>query len=92
MIKVTQKIGLTNLEMEGDIATIAADALMILRSVYKAIKNDSEKAGEHFKEFVTSSIKDGIVFRPDDELQKEADEKLDELKGLLETLAEILSK
>lgn len=61
---------LRELSIVGGLQDIAAETTCMLYAIYSAIKKNNKKAGEIFKEFLESSIKNGIVFCDDDEREK----------------------
>lgn len=54
----------------GDLQTACSEVVCMLYVIYKAISKSHEEAGEMFKEYIESAIKDGIVFSDDDERKK----------------------
>ena len=62
----------------GDLPTTCSEVVCMLYVIYKAISKSHEGAGEMFKEYIESAIKDGIVFRDEDEREKIIEEKAKE--------------
>ena len=54
----------------GDLSTTCSEVVCMLYVIYKAISKSHEEAGEMFKEYVESAIKDRIVFCDEDERKK----------------------
>lgn len=54
----------------GDLGTTVSEVVCMLYVIYKAIKKNSEKAAESFKECIESAIEDGIVFADVDEREE----------------------
>lgn len=67
-----------NLAIVGDLPTTCSEVVCMLYVIYKAISKSHEEAGEMFKEYVESAIKDGIVFSDDDEREKIIEKKAKE--------------
>ena len=59
----------------GNLETTVSEVACMLYVIYKAIGKSSEKAGEMFKEYIESVIKDGIVFCDEDEREKIIEKK-----------------
>ena len=59
----------------GDLQTTCSEVFCTLYVIYKAISKSNEEAGEMFKEYIESAIKDGIVFCDEDERGKDYREK-----------------
>lgn len=74
----------------GDLRTTSSEVLCMLYVIYKAISRSREEAGEMFKEYIESAIKDGIVFCDEDErekiIEKKAKEKNKEVTAEIEQL------
>ena len=62
----------------GDLQTTCSEVFCTLYVIYKAISKSNEEAGEMFKEYIESAIKDGIVFCDEDEREKIIEEKAKE--------------
>lgn len=62
----------------GDLQTTFSEVGCMLYVIYKAISKSSETAGEMFKEYIESAIKDGIVFCDEDEQEKIIEKKAKE--------------
>lgn len=54
----------------GDLQTTCSEVVCMLHVIYKAISKSHKEAGEMFKEFIESAIKDRIVFCDEDEREK----------------------
>ena len=65
----------------GDLQTTFSEVGCMLYVIYKAISKSSETAGEMFKEYIESAIKDGIVFSDDDDEREKIIEKKAKEKG-----------
>ena len=65
----------------GDLPTTCSEVVCMLYVIYKAISKSHEEAGEMFKEYVESAIKDGIVFSDDDDEREKIIEKKAKEKG-----------
>ena len=74
----------------GDLHTISSEVVCMLYVIYKAISESSEEAGEMFKEYIESAIKDGVVFCDEDErekiIEKKAKEKAKDVTAEIEQL------
>lgn len=62
----------------GDLRTTSSEVLCMLYVIYKEISKSREEAGEMFKEFIESAIKDGVVFFDEDEWKKTIEKKAKE--------------
>ena len=62
----------------GDLKTTFSEVVCMLYVIHKAISKSSEEAGETFKEYIESAIKDGIVFSDEDEREKIIEKKVKE--------------
>ena len=62
----------------GDLETTVSEVVCMLYVIYKAISKSHEGAGEMFKGYIESAIKDGIVFCDEDEQEKIIEEKAKE--------------
>ena len=65
MIKynTSDKDGMLNLEVKGDIGTIAADVVLLMSEIYSDIKATNPDSAKEFKEFIIMAIKDGVDMR-----------------------------
>lgn len=74
----------------GDLQTTSSEVVCMLYVIYKAISKSSEAAGEIFKGFIESEIKDGIMFCDEDErkkiIKKKAKEKDKDVTAEIEQL------
>ena len=74
----------------GDLQTACSEVVCMLYVIYKAISKSHEEAGEMFKEYMESAIKDGIVFCDEDErkkiIEKKAKEKDKDVTAEIEQL------
>ena len=74
----------------GDLQTACSEVVCMLYVIYKAISKSHEEAGEMFKEYMESAIKDGIVFSDEDErkkiIEKKAKEKDKDVTAEIEQL------
>lgn len=70
----------------GDLHTISSEVVCMLYVIYKAISKSSEEAGETFKGYIESAIKDGIVFCDEDERKKIIEKKSKDVTAEIEQL------
>ena len=69
MIKynTSDKDGMLNLEVKGDVGTIAAEVVILMSKIYSDIKATNPDSAKEFKEFIIMAIKDGVVFASEEE-------------------------
>lgn len=80
---------LLELELNGNLTTITAEALASVMIVYQKLKQNDRLAAKQFKENVEGAMKSGIVFE-DEEGQK--DSLIQQLNDLKKELFEALGK
>lgn len=77
----------------GDLKTTSCEVVSMLYVIYKAISESSKAAGETFKEYIESAIKDGIVFCDEDEREEIiAKIKKEKEKDLTEEIEQLLQE
>ena len=64
------KGNLEKLTIVGELQDIASETTCMLHVIYSKIKKSNKQAGEIFKAYLESAIKDGIIFCDDDEREK----------------------
>lgn len=69
------KGNLEKLTIVGELQDIAAETTCMLHVIYSKIKESNKEAGEIFKTYLESAIKDGIIFCDDDEREKILEKK-----------------
>ena len=81
------------LSIFGHLETTSSEVVCMLYVIYKEIGKSSEEAGEMFKEYIESAIKDGIVFRDEDEREEIiAKIKKEKEKDLTEKIEQMLQE
>lgn len=80
-----------NLEVEGDVATIASEAIYLMSEIYSDIKAKNPDGAKDFKEYITIAIKDGLVFVSEEERKSIIKKKYEEVavqlaKKVLDTI------
>ena len=95
MIKFDSENG--KLEITGSIMDISVESLAFLRSVYRSISEENEKAAEVYKDFLEKMIKN--AFLSSEELDRQAEEAkkqtfktMESIKGLLDELREKMER
>lgn len=95
MIKFDSENG--KLEISGSIMDISVESLAFLRSVYRSINEENDKAAEVYKDFLEKMIKN--AFLSSEELNKQAEEAkkqtfktMESIKGLLDELREKMER
>lgn len=93
MIKynIDDKDSVLNLEVKGDVATLAADVILLMSEIYSDIKAKNPSKAKDFKECITIAIKDGIVFVSEEERKDIVKKKYEEVavqlaKKVLDTI------
>lgn len=99
MITCKVNRGAVSASIQGTATSLAAEACVLIRSIYKSIREEDEKSAKKFKEIIINEMTkdDGHVFSDvldDDELEiddnpddeDDGDESRDALKKLLEGL------
>lgn len=81
MIKynIDHKNSVLNLEVKGDVATIASDVTLLMSEIYSDIKAKNPDKAEYFKEFITMAIKEGVVFVSEEERRDIIKKKYEEV-------------
>ena len=81
------------LSVRGDIKTLLAEVMYLIKNIYDAMAEQNEDGAEHFKETFLAMTTDGLPFDIDEceiveeeEEDEEEEEKLDKLIELLEML------
>ena len=87
MIKynIDDKNSVLNLEVKGDVATIAADVILLMSEIYSDIKAKNPDKAKDFKECIIRAIEEGVVF-------VSAEERKDIIKKKYEEVAVQLAK
>ena len=64
MIKynIDHKNSVLNLEVKGDVNTIASDVIVLMSKIYNDIKAKNPSSAKDFKEYIITAIEDGLVF------------------------------
>ena len=64
MIKynIDDKERVLNLEVKGDVATLASDVILLMSEIYSETKAKNPDSAKDFKEYITMAIKEGVVF------------------------------
>lgn len=70
----------------GDLKTTFSEVVCMLYVIHKAISKSSEEAGETFKGYIESAIKDGFVFCDEDEREKIIEKKSKDVTAEIEQL------
>lgn len=93
MIKynIDDKNSVLNLEVKGDVATIATDVILLMSEIYSDIKAKNPSTAKDFKEFITMAIKEGVVFASEEERKSIIKKKYEEVavqlaKKVLDTI------
>ena len=63
MIEVKSSKGITDLKVSGGVSTIAADLMMIVGTVCKAITKEHPEEEPYLKVFINSYVNSGKVFK-----------------------------
>lgn len=81
MIKynIDDKNSVLNLEVKGDVATIASDVILLMSEIYSDIKAKNPDKAKDFKEFITMAIKEGVVFVSEEERKSIIKKKYEEV-------------
>lgn len=81
MIKynIDHKNSVLNLEVKGDVATLASDVTLLMSEIYSDIKAKNPDKAEYFKEFITMAIKEGVVFVSEEERRDIIKKKYEEV-------------
>ena len=95
MIKFDSENG--KLEITGSIMDLSVESLAFIRSVYRSINEENEKAAEVYKDFLEKMIKN--AFLSSEELDRQAEEAkkqtfktMESIKGLLDELREKMER
>lgn len=76
MIKYKNNNGEVELNVAGDLPTIAAEATMLLLMIYEKLKESNRLSAIAFRFGVTESVKSGSPFNLVDEEEKESEEEV----------------
>lgn len=81
MIKynIDDKNSVLNLEVKGDVATLASDVILLMSEIYSDIKAKNPDKAEYFKELITMAIKEGVVFVSEEERRDIIKKKYEEV-------------
>lgn len=87
MIKFETNKGKGNIEIEGDIAEITADIMILVEEIYDGLDTKTRKA---FKTIVKKSINDDVPFKAVDnpfmfDIKAQADDFIDFLDDFIKT-------
>ena len=95
MIKFDSENG--KLEISGSVMDISVESLAFLRSVYRSINEENDKAAEVYKDFLEKMIKN--AFLSSEELDRQAEEAkkqtfktMESIKGFLDELREKMER
>ena len=80
-----------NLEVEGDVATIASDVTILMSEIYSGIKAKNPDKAKVFKKCIIMAIEEGVVFVSDEERESIIKKKHEEIavqlaKKVLDTI------
>lgn len=77
MISYKVKDGvLEKLSVEGSLATIAAESIVLLKVIHKNISEDNKSAADDYRNLIEIAIKEGVVF-DDEKLIEKTISKMD---------------
>lgn len=64
MIKynIDDKNSVLNLEVKGDVATLASDVILLMSEIYSDIKAKNPDKAKDFKKCIVMAIEEGVVF------------------------------
>lgn len=89
MIKIKVNKGDAEIEIIGNVTTLAAECIMGIRGVYQSIQQDDPKCAEILKDIIVNNI--SLFFCDCEKLKKEKEKKVKEsVSDTLKELAEIL--
>lgn len=82
MIKynIDNKDRVLNLEVKGDVATIASDVIFLMSEIYSDMKAKNPDNAKDFKKYITMAIEDGVVFVSAEEREDIVKKKYEEVK------------
>ena len=82
MIKynIDDKERVLNLEVKGDVATLAADVILLMSEIYSDIKAKNPDSAKDFKKCIIMAIEDGVVFASKEERKDIIKKKHEEVK------------
>ena len=82
MIKynIDDKNSVLNLEVKGDVGTIASDVVILMSEIYSDIKAKNPDSAKDFKKYITMAIEDGVVFVSAEEREDIVKKKYEEVK------------
>lgn len=82
MIKynIDHKNSVLNLEVKGDVATIASDVILLMSEIYSDIKAKNPDSAKDFKQYIIMAIEDGVVFVSEEERKDIIKKKYEEVK------------
>ena len=85
MIKynIDDKDSVLNLEVKGDVATIASDVIVLMTEIYSDIKAKNPDSAKDFKKYIIMAIKEGVVFVSEEERKSIIKKKIDEVAAQL---------
>lgn len=81
MIKynIDDKNSVLNLEVKGDVATIASDVILLMSEIYSDIKAKNPDSAKDFKKCIIMAIKEGAVFVSEEERRDIIKKKYEEV-------------
>ena len=81
MIKynIDDKERVLNLEVKGDVATLAADVILLMSEIYSDIKAKNPDSAKDFKKCIIMAIKEGVVFASEEERKSIIKKKYEEV-------------
>lgn len=85
MIKynIDDKERVLNLEVKGDVATIASDVIFLMSEIYSDMKAKNPDNAKDFKKYIIMAIKEGVVFASEEERKSIIKKKIDEVAAQL---------
>ena len=81
MIKynIDDKNSVLNLEVKGDVATLASDVILLMSEIYSDIKAKNPDGAKDFKNCIILAIKEGVVFASEEERKSIIKKKYEEV-------------
>ena len=85
MIKynIDDKNSVLNLEVKGNVVTIASDVIVLMTEIYSDIKAKNPDSAKDFKKYIITAIEDGLVFVSKEERKSIIKKKIDEVAAQL---------